>query len=165
MLRGSLVSVAVSTVEASDPQGVTAAASELTSRIADLDGALAEHQQALARVRASWQASARDAAAATAEQDVAALTQMRDRLESVRTALTTGGAHLDAVRTGLVGLVAALRGMGWTITDDGHAIAPVFPPLLKHFEPGFSAVIQRLLQLFDQIDATTAEAISRAVAP
>jgi len=157
------VSVTVSTVEASDPQGVTAAAGRLSRDIVELDAVASEQRQALARIEAAWQAAGGDAAVASAEQDLAVQLELRGRLESVRAALTTGGAHLDAIRVGLLELVSALRGMGWTVTDDGVAVAPLFPPVLERFEPGFTAVIQRLLGLFDQIDTGTAEAVSRAV--
>lgn len=155
------MSVTVSTVEASDPQGVTAAAGQLAGHIADLDAAVAEQRQALARLDAAWQDGG-EGARASAEQDIAVQLQMRARLESVQTALATGGAHLDAIRVGLIELVSALRGMGWTVTDDGFAVAPFFPPVLKNFEPGFTAVIQRLLGLFSQVDASTADAVRTA---
>ncbi|MEH3143165.1 MAG: hypothetical protein PGN37_23990 [Mycobacterium kyogaense] len=157
------MSVTVSTVEASDPQGVTAAAGRLDGHIADLDAAVDEQKQALERVRAAWQAAGGDAAVATAEEDLVVQVRLRSRLESVRAALASGGVNLDAIRIGLTELVTALRGMGWTITDDGIAVAPFFPPVLKNFEPGFTAVIQRLLGLFDQIDGTTADAVRAAV--
>lgn len=154
------MSVTVSTIEASDPQSVTAAAGQLGGHIAELEAAVAEQRAALTRVDAAWQATGGEAAAETAELDIAAQVELRTRLESVRAALTTGGAHLDAIRVGLMELVTALRAMGWTVTDDGFAVAPFFPPVLKHFEPGFTAVIQRLLALFDQVDAGTAQAVS-----
>lgn len=157
------MSVTVSTVEASDPQGVTAAAVQLGTDIAALDAVVDEQRQALARVGGAWQADGGDAAATTAEQDLAEQLELRTRLESARAALTTGGAQLDAIRAGLVELISGLRGMGWTVTDDGIAVAPFFPPVLKQFEAGFTAVIQRLLGLFDQVDAGTAEAVRAAV--
>lgn len=157
------MSVTVSTVEASDPQGLTAAAGRLGGTIADLDGAITEQQQALDRLRAAWQGTAADAAIARAEKNLTEQLQLRARLESVRAALATGGAQMEATRTGLMGIVGTLRATGWTVTDDGRAIAPVFPPLLEQFEPGFTAVIQRLLQLFDQVDAATAGAVRTAI--
>ncbi|TRW86419.1 hypothetical protein FK535_07570 [Mycolicibacterium sp. 018/SC-01/001] len=159
------MSVTVSTVEASDPRGVIAAADQLGGHIADLDAVVDHEQQSLARVRAAWRAPGGDAAVSTGEQDIAAQLQLRARLESVRLALVTGGAQLDAIRVGLVELVTALRGMGWTVTDDGFAVAPFFPPVLKNFEPGFTVVIQRLLGLFGQVDGVTSEAIDGAVEP
>lgn len=157
------MSVTVSTIEASDPQSVTAAAGQLGGHIAELEAAVAKQRAVLARVEAAWQATGGEAAAETAELDIAGQVELRTRLESVRAALTTGGAHLDAIRIGLMELVTALRAMGWTVTDDGLAVAPFFPPVLKHFEPGFTAVIQRLVGLFDEVDESTAEAVSAAV--
>jgi hypothetical protein len=157
------LSVTVSTVEASDPQALTAAADQLGGKIADLDGIIADQRQALEQLRSAWQGAAAEAAIAKAERDLTEQLRMRARLESARTALARGGAQLDAIRSGLLGLVGTLRAAGWTVTDDGHAIAPPFPPLLATFQAGFTAVIQRLLALFDQTDAETAGAVRTAI--
>lgn len=155
--------VTVSMVQASNPDGLTAAAAQVGTRIGELDTLIATQRQALERLRAAWQGAAGEAAVATAEKNLTAQLALRCRLEAVQKALGTGGARLGATRAGLMDLVGALRATGWTVTDDGHAIAPMFPLILKYFEPGFTAVIGRLLQLFDEIDATTAGAIRTAI--
>lgn len=157
------MSVTLSTVEASDPQALTAAAGRVAGAIRELDAVTAAQRRALAQLRAAWQGAASEAAIARAERDLTAQAQLRARLQVVQQALATGGAQLGTTRDGILGLVAALRAAGWTITDDGQARAPMFPLLLKQFEPGFTAVIQRLLELFAEIDATTAGTIRTAV--
>ncbi|AFM15531.1 Alpha/beta hydrolase of unknown function (DUF1023) [Mycolicibacterium chubuense NBB4] len=157
------MSVTVSTVEGSNPQGLTTAANGLSAEIAQIDTVVAAQQQALGQLRGAWHGGAGEAAIAKAEQELTTQLQLRARLEAVQKALATGGAQLEATRDGLRGVVGALRATGWTVTDDGRAIAPPFPPLLKQFEPGFTAIVQRLLQLFDQIDAATAGAVRTAI--
>lgn len=161
--EGVALSVTVSMVEASNPQGLTSAAGRLGVTIGELDAVIATQREALARLRAAWQGAGSEAAIAKAEQNLTIQLQLRSRLETVQKALSTRGAQLGATRDGLMGLVDVLRGTGWTVTDDGRAIAPFFPQLLKQFEPGFTAVIQRLLQLFGEIDASTAGAIKTAI--
>ncbi|UXA18746.1 alpha/beta hydrolase family protein [Mycobacterium sp. SMC-4] len=156
------MSVTLSTVEASDPQALTAAAVRLAGVLNELDSVIAAQRRALAQLRAAWQGAASDAAIARAERDLTAQAQLRARLHAMQDALATGGAQLGSTRDGLLGLVAALRATGWTVGDDGRARAPLFPPLLKHFEPGFTAILNRLLQLFSDIDATTAGTLRTA---
>lgn len=157
------MSFTVSMVEASNPDGLTAAAAQVGATIGELDTVIATQSQALDRLRVAWQGAAGEAAIAKAEQNLTTQLQLRFRLEAVQKALGTGGAQLGATRDGLMDLVGMLGATGWTITDDGRAIAPIFPAVLKYFEPGFTAVIQRLLQLFGEIDATTAGAIRTAI--
>lgn len=157
------MSVTVSMVEASNPQGLTAAAGALGTKIVELDAVIATEREALDRLRAAWQGAGSEAAIAKAEQNLTSQLQLRARLETMQKALSTGGAQLGATRDGVTGLVDMLRAGGWTVAEDGRATAPPFPPLLRHFEPGFTAVIQRLLQLFGEIDATTAGAVRTAI--
>ncbi|MCV7367652.1 alpha/beta hydrolase [Mycolicibacterium duvalii] len=157
------MSVTLSTVEASNPQAMTAAAGRLAGAIGELDSVMAAQRQALTQLRAAWQGAAADAAVARAERDLSAQAHLRARLQVMQEALATGGAQLGTTREGILGLVSALRAAGWTVSDDGRAHAPMFPLLLKQFEPGFTAIIQRLLELFAEIDATTAGAIRTAL--
>ncbi len=100
LLRGSRLSVTVSTVEASDPQALTAAAGRLGDRIAQLDGVVAEQRQALDRLRAAWQGGAGDAAIGKADQHLTAALQLRARLAAAQQALADGGAASAPPATG-----------------------------------------------------------------
>jgi uncharacterized protein YukE len=157
------VSVSVSTVEASNPDALTTAAGQLTTKIGQLDTTIAAQRQALAQLKASWQGTASDAAVAKAERDLAKQETLSARLQALQTALQNGGSQLWSARSGMLQVVGMLRGTGWTVTDDGRAIPPPFPPILKLFAPAFTAVIQRLLQLFSEIDASTAAAVAAAM--
>ncbi|ABM11834.1 MULTISPECIES: WXG100 family type VII secretion target [Mycolicibacterium] len=152
--------VTVSRVEASNLASLTAAATELRAKIGQLDALITEQRGSVRRLRAAWRGAAGEGTITQAERNLAAQVQLRDRLAAVQETLDTGGSRLTATRDGLTGVVEALRASGWTVTDAGHAIAPPFPPLLTQFEPGFTALIRRLLRLFDEIDAGTAAGIS-----
>lgn len=146
----------VSTVEGFDPRSLTGAAAELGAKIGELDELIAQQRRSVQRLRGAWRGASGEVTVDQAEQNLAAQVRLRERLEAVRRTLDSGGAQLAQARDGLTGLVEALRASGWTVTDAGHAIAPQFPSLLRGFEPGFTALIRRLLQLFDRIDAGTA---------
>ena len=118
------MSVTVSMVEASNPDGLTAAAAQVGATIGELDTVIATQRQALDRLRLAWQGAAGEAAIVKAEQNLTTQLQLQFRLEAVQKALGTGGAHLGATRDGLMDVVGTLGATGWTITDDGRAIAP-----------------------------------------
>lgn len=153
----------VSTVEAANVRALTAAATELGTKIGELDALIAEQRQSVQRLRGAARGAAGDGMVRQAEQTLAAQVHVRDRLVAVRRSLRDGGDRLSVVRDGLTGLVESLRASGWTVTDAGHAIAPRFPAVLVRFEPGFTAVLRQLLRLFDEIDAGTAAGIGGAL--
>ncbi|MGY4653980.1 alpha/beta hydrolase [Mycobacterium sp. URHB0021] len=156
------MSVSVSTVEASNPDALTAAAGRLTPKIAAVDATIATQRAALVRLKAAWQGTGSDAAVAMAEKNLGQQEALRGRLHGLQSVLQNGGTQLSSARDGLLRIVKTLRAMGWTVSDDGPASAPRFPPILKLFEPGFTAVIQRLLQLYSDIDEATAGAVRTA---
>lgn len=157
------MSVTLSAVSATDPQALTAAAARLGTAVGELDATMAARRQALTQMRAAWQGAASEAAIVRAERDLTTQAELRARLVAAQSALSTGGAQLAMTRSGLLGLVSALEATGWTVSDDGRATAPMFPPILKRFESGFTAIIQRLLRLFADIDASTAGAVRTAI--
>jgi hypothetical protein len=157
------LSVTVSTVQASRPEQLVAAAVDLGGRISALDAVMAAQRQALADLRASWQGQAAAAAVARAEQDLNRQEDLRARLSALRQALQSGGTQLSFTRSGLLSVVEMLRRTGWQVADDGTATPPPFPPILRLVAPAWTAIIQRLLALFGDIDAQTAATITAAV--
>ncbi|MFY1621388.1 hypothetical protein, partial [Micromonospora sp. WMMD736] len=155
--------MSLSTVEASQPERLVSAAAAIGGKIAQLDGAMAEQRQALAQLRGSWEGQAANAAIAKAEQNLNKQEELRARLSALQSALQSGGSQLSSTKRAVLSLVNTLRATGWQVADDGTATAPPFPPLLKLFEPAWTAIIQKLLAVFDQIDAQTAAAITAAL--
>ncbi|MGE2835425.1 alpha/beta hydrolase [Mycobacterium sp. SMC-4] len=157
------MSVTVSTVLASRPEQLLASAAELGTQIAALDVTMDGQRQALTRLRESWEGRAAAAAIVTAEQDLNRQEELRARLSALRQALDAAGTQLSFARSGLLTVVSMLRATGWHVADDGTATPPPLPPLLRLMAPAWTAILQRLLALFDQIDAQTAAAIHAAV--
>jgi uncharacterized protein YukE len=153
----------VSQVAASQPDTLLTAAAQLGDRIGELDAAIAGQRQVIAQLRGSWAGSAADAAVARAERHIADMDQLRGRLVACRAALQRGGAQLSSARAGLVSIVSGLRALGWRVADDGTCtpppnLAPVFAGLAK----AWTAIVKKLLDLYDAIDRETADAVRAA---
>lgn len=156
------MSASVSVVEASNPQGLTSAAGQLGGKISSLDAILDTQRRAMPELREWWQGAAADAAIRKAEQAINRQEDLRARLVTVQNALSSGGANMGSVRDGVVRLVGGLHAVGWTIGEDGTAEPPRFPPLARLVAPAFTAMIKRLLDLFDRADQQTSAAIGAA---
>ena len=157
------MSVTVSTVQASQPAQLVASAVDLGTRIAALDTVLAAQRQALAELRGSWQGRAGDAAVARAERNLDRQEELRARLSALQRALQSGGTRMEFTRAGLVSIVGSLRAFGWLVAEDGTATPPPVPVILRLLAPTWTALIQKLLALFAEIDAQTAAAIAAAL--
>jgi hypothetical protein len=157
------LSVTVSTVQASRPEHLVASATDLGTKIAALDATMAAQRQELAHMRASWQGLAASAAIIKAEQDLNRQEELRARLSALRQALNAGGIQMAFTRNGLLATVAMLRAVGWQVSDDGTATAPPLPPILALMAPAWTAILQKLLAVFAEIDAQTAAAIHAAI--
>lgn len=153
----------VSTVQASRPEQLVATAADLGTKIAGLDATMATQRHALAQMRASWQGQAASAAIIRAEQNLNRQEELRARLSAVQRALRSGGTQLGFTRKGLLATVEMLRAVGWQVADDGTATPPPLPPILRLMAPAWTAVLQKLLAVFAQIDAQTAAAIQAAI--
>lgn len=158
------MSVTVSTVQASRPEQLVASAADLGSKIGTLDSTISAQRQALAHMRASWQGQAASTAIIKAEQNLNRQEELRARLSALQQALNTGGTQLGFTRSGLLATVAMLRAVGWQVSDDGTATPPALPPILRLMAPAWTAILQKLLAVFAQIDAATAAALQAAIA-
>ncbi|MBJ7339298.1 alpha/beta hydrolase [Mycolicibacterium sp.] len=157
------MSVSVSAVESSNPDALTAASDQLGTKIIQLDAVLAEQRRALDELEASWQGQASSAAIARGEANLREQTALRGRLQAVQAALRSGGSQLSSARDAVLTVVDGLRAVGWQVTDDGTATPPPwFPAHLAIMAAPFTAIIRRLLELFDTIDQQTAAAIRAA---
>ncbi|BBY27242.1 alpha/beta hydrolase [Mycolicibacterium sediminis] len=153
----------VSTVEASRPDRLVAAASDLGGKISALDAEIASQRQALAALRASWQGQAATAAIAKAEQTLNQQEDLRARLSALQQVLRSGGTQMSETRTALLVVVEMLRHTGWQVADDGTATPPPFPALLRLMAPAWTALVKKLLAVFAAIDGQTAGAITAAL--
>jgi uncharacterized protein YukE len=155
--------VSVSTVEASQPDALTAAADQLGAKITRFEVVVADQRRALDALEASWQGRASEAAIAKGEADLRAQVAMLGRLTAMRAALASGGSQLSSARSAVLTVVDGLRAVGWQVADDGTATPPPwFPAYLVVLAAPFTAILKRLLAMFDTIDQQTAAAIRAA---
>lgn len=157
------MSVTVSTVQASRPDQLVASAADLGAKITTLDATMAAQRQALAHMRSSWQGRAAAAAIIKAEQNLNRQEELRARLSALQQALRSGGTQMAFTRSGLLATVGMLRAVGWQVADDGTATAPPQPLILRLMAPAWTAILQKLLALFADIDAHTAADITAAL--
>jgi uncharacterized protein YukE len=151
------MAVSVSLVETTQPEALTTAATSLGGKVEQLTSTIDAQRSALRDLQRSWQGEAAKAALARAERDLAKQTGFRDRLARAQQVLQTGGTHLAQARSALLGIVNSLRGQGWQVSDSGIATPPsTLPPVLKGTTPAWTAIVQRLLTTFGEIDAQTA---------
>jgi hypothetical protein len=154
------LAVSLAVVEASRPEGLSDAALELGDRISRLDRVMAGEHRALSELRGGWEGTAADSAFARAGRDLAGQRLLRDKLGALQSVLAAGGSQLASVRAAVLSVVNGLRSRGWQVTEAGTATAPPSPAILRTFEAAFTAVIQRLLAIFTQVDQSTAAAIN-----
>jgi uncharacterized protein YukE len=149
--------MSLSVVEASQPEQLVTAASNLGGKVTQLNSAIDAQRGALTRLRSSWEGRASDAAFARAEHNLRQHTRFRDQLKLTQRTLQTGGTHLSQTRSALLGVVNSLRSQGWQVSDDGVATPPpTLPAPLKGSAAAWTSIVQRLLTTFDDIDKQTA---------
>jgi uncharacterized protein YukE len=147
------MAVSVSVVEATNPEALTGAAVNLGGKVAQLDSTLEAQREAIRDLKGGWQGTAADAAFSRAERDLAKQAGFRNRLAQAQQVLQIGGTHLAQARSAVLGIVNALRGQGWQVSDDGVATPPpTLPPVLKNTAQAWTAAVQRLLTIFGDID-------------
>ncbi|MDT5400044.1 MAG: hypothetical protein QOK33_3275 [Mycobacterium sp.] len=157
-----MVPVSLSTIEASNPDSLTSAAAELGDKISSLGASLDVQRHAVAQLRDAWEGSAADAALRRAEQAIDRQEELRARLVGIQRALCSGGAHMASTRAGLMRIVGTLRATGWAVGEDGTTFPPLLPTFAWLMAPVFTALVRRLLNLFDLADQRTAAAIHAA---
>ena len=151
------MAVSVSLVETTRPEALTTAATQLGGKVAQLNSTIDAQRNALRDLQGGWQGTAADAALAKGQRDLAKQTGLRDRLTQAQQVLQAGGTHLSQARAAILGIVNSLRGQGWQVSDSGVATPPSnLPPVFKSTAAAWTAIVQRLLTTFGQIDAQTA---------
>ncbi len=156
------MTLSVSLVEATRPEELTTAATNLGGKLAQLNSTIDAQRTAVRDLEGGWQGTAADAALARAERDLAKQTGFRDRLQQAQRALQTGGTYLGQAKGALVGIVNTLRSQGWQVSDDGVATPPpTLPPVLKSTAQAWTAAVQRLLTVFGEIDKQTAGSLPK----
>lgn len=151
------MAVTLSTVEATRPEELNTAATNVGGKVTQLNSTIDAQRNALRELQSSWRGTASEAAMTRAERNLGEQTKFRDHLEQVQKTLQTGGTHLSQARSAILGVVNSLRSQGWQVSDDGVATPPpTLPPALKGTAQAWTAIVQKLLTTFDDIDKQTA---------
>ncbi|WP_226862933.1 WXG100 family type VII secretion target [Mycolicibacterium baixiangningiae] len=158
------MTVSLSVVETSNPDGLIDAAGQIREKITHLDTLLTQQRRALAELRANWLGKAAAAAIAKAEANLDQQETLRARLRALQSALQSGGTQLSSTRRGLLMLVNTLRATGWQVADDGTCTPPSYlPPVFSGLAMAWTALIKRLRSQYSEIDQSTAAAITSAL--
>ena len=151
------VAISISAVEASQPDRLLSAATEVGTMASQLDSLIATQRDSVTELREGWSGSAADAAIARAELNLATQEALRDKLQTLQGVLSSGGGQLTSARTALLDMVGELRGQGWQISDDGVTTPPpTLPEVFRSYPQAYTLMIQKLLRTYDVIDDDTA---------
>ncbi len=152
-----IVATSISAVEASQPERLVSAATEVGARTAQLDRLISTQRESVNKLREGWSGSAANAALARGEQNLASQQALREKLQTLQGVLATGGGQLSSARTALLDMVGRLRSQGWQISDDGVATPPPnLPKVFRSYPQAYTQMIRRLLKAYDSIDGDTA---------
>jgi len=158
------MSATISLVEAADPQGLTAAAAQLQTKITHLDTIITAERSALAALAGGWEGTAADAALARGEQHLAQQEQLRTRLTSLQATLADAGANLSALRTRILDVAAQARSLGGLVGDDGTVIALTSGGLMTpDVAAAYTTTLKTLLQTFDRVDQQSSQSVIQAL--
>ncbi|HEX2283557.1 MAG TPA: WXG100 family type VII secretion target, partial [Mycobacterium sp.] len=113
------MTVTISVVAGSQPDGLTAAATRMQASIGSLEAQIASQRQTLVQLPAAWQGAAADAAMARAQKNLQHQQELRIRLQAMQSALKAGGAQLSSLRTEILNVAAQATSLGGIVGDDG----------------------------------------------
>ena len=99
------MAVTLSTVEATRPEELNTAATNVGGKVTQLNSTIDAQRNALRELQSSWRGTASEAAMTRAERNLGEQTKFRDHLEQVQKTLQTGGTHLSQARSAILGVV------------------------------------------------------------
>jgi hypothetical protein len=114
----------ISLVEATHPDGLTAAAGRMQASVVALDTQISAQQRAVAELRGGWQGAGAATAGARAEQDLQRQQRLRAQLSAVQAALSAGGPNLNALCGHILSLAAQARMLGGIVSDNVSVYVP-----------------------------------------
>lgn len=130
------MAVTIPQVRASQPETLTASATELGQKASGLATQIDRHRANIDGLRSGWQGTASDAAIAKAQPTLARMQQIHDALSRAQTVLQDGGAALTQTRTNLLGAVDQLKAQGWQVASDGTVSVRPGSPLDQYAKAG-----------------------------
>lgn len=155
----------ISLVTSSRPEGLLEAAGRQATSIAAINSQIGVQQGAMTQL-GGWEGSAATAARARADKDLARQRQLVGRLEAAGAALRSGGTNLTAMRTQILSLMSQAASLGGLVSDDG-TVRPLAGNMLMTptLAAAYTTTLKALLNQFDAVDQSTAQALNTAFGP
>ncbi|MDN4516404.1 alpha/beta hydrolase [Mycolicibacterium austroafricanum] len=158
------MAVSVSTVRDSKPDRLVDAADATGRHRSELQTIIAGQRESLSHLQEHWSGQAASAALARGLDDIARQDRVAGRLLNLESALRNGGLQMGALRDALLDLVSSLERFGFAVADDG-TVTPeqwLVGQFLDSLADKFTGFLQKMLQLFTDLDENTAAAIDQA---
>lgn len=159
--------MSISTVRASQPDRLVDAAEAMGRKHAEAHAIIAGEGELLSLLQERWSGDAASTAIAEGLKDIAEQERIARRLLNLHSALQNGGMQLGALRDALLDLVATTEKFGFAVSDDGTVTPQQW--LVGRFLDGLAdkltGFLQKMLQLFTDLDENTASAIDQAAGP
>ncbi len=158
------VAVSVSAVRASQPNTLLDAADDTGRKQAELETTIAGERETAMSLQQHWTGPAAAAAIGQILQQIGLQERVAVRLQELRSALRNGGDQLKDLRRTILEYVSLLSQLGFSVADDG-AVTPhqwLIGDLLNGIANRASAMLKKLLQLFEDVDRETGQAIAEA---
>lgn len=158
------MAVSVSTVRDSEPDRLVDAADAMGRKHSALQTVIAGERELLSHLSSHWTGSASTTAVAQGLKDIATQERVARRLLNLESALRNGGMQMAALRDALLDLISTLDRFGFAVADDG-TVTPeqwLVGRFLDSLADKFTGFVQKMLQLFTDLDENTASAIDQA---
>lgn len=147
-------------MHASNPEGVAAAAEAIREKVLAVDTLVRDQQASLHSLSQSWAGGAAQSAMNRGRRDIQQQNAFRSHLDVLRTAMSSGGRQLSALREQILSTATQAASLGGSVGDDG-SVRPSGTGLLitASVAKAYSAVLKKLLTTFDAVDRATASAL------
>ena len=154
------MTVTIPTVIASDPTALSDAATRMQSTIDQLDAAIGTQRNTLTDLAGAWKGTAADAAGARGNKNLQQQHALRNRLQSIHTALRFGGTNLAPLRQAIIDVADQAVSLGGAVSADGTVTSNGTGGLMTStVAAAYTATLQSMLAQFDTVDQSTANAI------
>lgn len=158
------MSVSISTVRASQPGKLVDAAEAMGQKHSEMQAIVTGGRELLSSLQEHWSGAAATAAIDKGLDDIAKQERVARRLLNLQSALANGGMQLSALRDALLDLVSTIERFGFAVADDG-TVTPeqwLIGRFLDSLADKLTGFLQKMLQLYTDLDENTASAIDQA---
>jgi uncharacterized protein YukE len=170
------VPVTILQVEASRPEGLTQAGTQIGQSASGLKNRIGQQRATLDTLRTEWQGTASDAAVAKAAPTLEQMQRMHDAMTRLQATLQDGGTELTQTRTSVLQTVGQLQQQSWHVGPDGGVsvrpgspldqyakLSPANAMQVLQLAAANSTTMKTLLASFDTADRQLGQNVRSAV--